>query len=81
MGVRIPPDLKEGKVKIKSFNQLKNFVVETWQELKKVTWPTRRETLGATAVVIILVLLTSLYLGLVDMVIQYVISLFYRILG
>jgi preprotein translocase subunit SecE len=68
-------------VKIKSFNQLKNFVVETWQELKKVTWPTRRETLGATAVVIILVLLTSLYLGLVDMVIQYVISLFYRILG
>ena len=81
MGVRIPPDLKEGKMKIKSVNELKNFVVETWQELKKVTWPTRRETLGATAVVIILVLLTSLYLGLVDMVIQYVISLFYRILG
>jgi len=68
-------------MKIKSVNELKNFVVETWQELKKVTWPTRRETLGATAVVIILVLLTSLYLGLVDMVIQYVISLFYRILG
>lgn len=81
MGVQIPPDLKEVQVKIKSFKELKGFLVETWQELKKVTWPSRRETLGATLVVIILVILTSLYLGLVDMVIQYVIFLLYRILG
>jgi len=68
-------------VKIRSIKELKNFVIEAWQELKKVTWPTRRETLGATAVVIILVLLTSLYLSLVDMVIQYIISLVYRVFG
>ncbi len=43
------------------------FVAEAWQELKKVTWPGRKETLGTTIVVIILVILISGYLGLVDM--------------
>ena len=35
-------------------------------ELKKVTWPSRKETFGATAVVLALVFLISFYLGLVD---------------
>jgi preprotein translocase subunit SecE len=43
------------------------FVAEAWQELKKVTWPARKETLGTTIVVIILVIIISGYLGLVDM--------------
>ena len=43
------------------------FVAEAWQELKKVTWPGRKETLSMTIVVIILVILISGYLGLVDM--------------
>jgi preprotein translocase subunit SecE len=43
------------------------FVSEAWQELKKVTWPGRRETISTTIVVIILVFLIAAYLGLVDM--------------
>ena len=43
------------------------FVAEAWQELKKVTWPGRRETLGTTMVVLILVVVIAAYLGLVDM--------------
>jgi preprotein translocase subunit SecE len=43
------------------------FVSEAWQELKKVSWPGRKETLGTTIVVIILVIIISSYLGLVDM--------------
>jgi preprotein translocase subunit SecE len=43
------------------------FVSEAWQELKKVTWPNRKETTGTTIVVIILVIIISGYLGLVDM--------------
>ncbi len=42
------------------------FVAEAWQELKKVAWPARKETLGTTIVVIILVIIISGYLGLVD---------------
>jgi preprotein translocase subunit SecE len=44
----------------------KNFR-ETIGELKKVTWPGQKETLGATAVVLALVMLVSFYLGMVDL--------------
>jgi preprotein translocase subunit SecE len=43
------------------------FVREAVQELKKVTWPNRRETLGATAVVLFLVVVIAVFLGLVDL--------------
>ncbi len=43
------------------------FVSEAWQELKKVTWPNRKETVGTTVIVIILVVIIAGYLGLVDM--------------
>lgn len=42
------------------------FVREVKIELKKVTWPTRKQTMGSTAVVIVLVLIISIFLGLVD---------------
>lgn len=45
-----------------------DFVREAWQELKKVHWPTRKETYAATLVVIVVVVLISGYLALVDLV-------------
>lgn len=49
------------------FATVRQFVVEAWQELKKVTFPTRRETLGTTAVVLFLVAVISIFLGFVDL--------------
>ena len=43
------------------------FLREVKVELKKVTWPSRKQTLGSTVVVIVLVMLISLFLGVVDM--------------
>ncbi len=43
------------------------FFEESWQELKKVHWPSRKETYAATLVVIVLVILISLYLAVVDL--------------
>ncbi len=42
------------------------FLKESRSELKKVKWPTKKELLASTAVVIVLVLIVSLYLGIVD---------------
>ena len=42
------------------------FLREVKIELKKVTWPSRKQTIGSTAVVIVLVLIISLFLGFVD---------------
>jgi len=43
------------------------FFEESWQELKKVHWPSRKETYAATLVVIVVVVLISIYLALVDL--------------
>ncbi len=42
------------------------FLREVRVELKKVTWPSRKQTAGSTLVVIILVFILGAFLGLVD---------------
>lgn len=42
------------------------FFREAKAELNKVTWPSRNQTMASTAVVIVLVLILSLFLGVVD---------------
>lgn len=44
----------------------KEFVEESWVELMKVHWPSRKETYAATLVVIVVVILISIYLAVVD---------------
>ncbi len=43
------------------------FLREVKVELKKVTWPSRKQTIGSTIVAIVLVMIVSLFLGVVDM--------------
>lgn len=43
------------------------FFREVKVELKKVTWPSRKETITSTSVVVGLVLMASFFLGLVDL--------------
>ncbi len=44
-----------------------NFIKEAWIELSKVHFPSPKETMQATAVVVVLAFLMALWLGLVDM--------------
>jgi len=46
----------------------KNFIDEVKVELGKVTWPTRKETIATTWVVVVIIVLISLYLGACDVV-------------
>ena len=53
--------------KIRQFiDRAVQFLREVKVELKKVTWPSRKQTVGSTVVVIVLVLVISLFLGVVD---------------
>jgi len=56
--------------------QSKEFVVEAVQELKKTTWPSRKETLTTTGVVLVLVFLLAGYLGFVDYLLSHFIRYF-----
>jgi preprotein translocase subunit SecE len=46
--------------------KIRQFFREVQVELRKVAWPTRKETVASTSVVVVLVFLISIYLGLVD---------------
>ena len=53
--------------KIKTFlDKSLQFLREVKVELKKVTWPSRKQTLGSTVVVLILIMIISFFLGAVD---------------
>ena len=54
------------KPKDNIFTKTAQFLREVKVELKKVTWPSRKQTIGSTAVVIALVMIISLFLGVVD---------------
>ena len=48
------------------FTRSVQFLREVKIELKKVTWPSRKQTMGSTLVVIVLVFIISVFLGIVD---------------
>ena len=54
----------------------RDFLTEAVQELKKTTWPNRKETLTTTGVVLVLVFLLAGYLGLVDFLLSHVLRFF-----
>jgi preprotein translocase subunit SecE len=54
------------KPKANFINSSVQFLREVKIELKKVTWPSRKQTIGSTIVVIVVVVLISIFLGTVD---------------
>ncbi|MBU1343372.1 MAG: preprotein translocase subunit SecE [Proteobacteria bacterium] len=49
------------------FQKAMEFLREVKVELKKVTWPTRKQTTGTTIVVIVFVFVVAAFLGLFDL--------------
>jgi len=47
-------------------SQATQFLRESRVELRKVTWPTPKEALASTSVVIVVVIIISMFLGIVD---------------
>ena len=48
------------------FETAKQFLREVRTELKKVTWPSRKDTLSGTLVVLVAVFIIAIFLGIVD---------------
>ncbi|MBF0202696.1 MAG: preprotein translocase subunit SecE [Desulfamplus sp.] len=48
------------------FQKAVQYIREVQAELKKVTWPNKKQTAGSTVVVIILVFIIAAFLGLAD---------------
>ncbi len=50
------------------YGKLKTFVEESIVELKKVTWPPRKETMKASYAVIVFVIIFGIFFGIVDFI-------------
>jgi preprotein translocase SecE subunit len=64
-------DAKKGKE-----NVIVQYFRETWFELKKVSWPTWRETVNLTVIVVLVTAFLALLLGLLDWFYSFVFGLF-----
>ena len=53
----------------KRFNLVKTFK-DMWAELKKVTWPSRKDLIRQSTVVIVFVLILTVVVGLMDYVLS-----------
>jgi preprotein translocase subunit SecE len=51
------------------------FYGEVKAEAKKIAWPLRKETIASTAVVVVIVLIVSFYLGVVDAILSRAVKL------
>ncbi len=57
------------------------FLQESWEELKKVTWPDYEQLKNATFVIIVFSVAVALIIFLMDLVSRNAINLIFRIFG
>lgn len=58
----------------KLWDNLRQFVLDVKAEVKKVSFPSREETIGSTLVVIVFCLVMSIYLSVVDSFLVWLVS-------
>ena len=63
------------------FRRMKQFLAEVLAELKKTTWPGKREVYGTTVVVIVAVVICAVYLWVVDMVLNRAMGYVFKVFG
>ena len=75
-GWSVPSRKGEGEARMfrKSIDSIREFFSDVRGELKKVSFPTRAETVGSTTVVIVFCIIMSLYLSFIDSVLVWVVG-------
>ena len=61
------PKAKKASTEPGKVQQLREFFDQSVVEMKKVTWPTRKEAVATSVAVLVLVVFMSLFLGVVDL--------------
>jgi len=58
------------------FGSTFSFFADCWSELKKVKWPSRKELVSYTVVVLVTVIFVTIYFSVLDLIISYLVRLF-----
>ena len=59
-------------------DKVKTYFKEVWVETKRVTFPSRKETMKGTYVVLITVFVAAVFLGIVDVALAKIIQVLFR---
>ena len=65
LGRRTPTDRRLSACRAKSLRK-RNFIFESWAELKKVEWPTQNQVIQGTVVVLVACMIAGVFLWLND---------------
>jgi preprotein translocase subunit SecE len=60
------------------FEKIQKYLREVWGELKKVSWPQKKEIVASTVVVILCTFIIAFFLGIVDVALQKVLGYLIR---
>jgi preprotein translocase subunit SecE len=56
-------------------NKITNYIKGSIEEMKKVTWPTKKETINYTILVIGVSLAVAIFLGALDYIFEFILQL------
>ncbi len=62
----------------KIYQKFIRFLKESWGEFKRVTWPSRKELISSTTVVILFVLFFAVFIGIIDLLLTQIFTIFIR---
>ncbi|MBP8625281.1 MAG: preprotein translocase subunit SecE [Syntrophorhabdales bacterium] len=57
---------------------IKKYFMEVFLEAKKITWPSKKDTVKGTYIVLITVIVSAIFLGIVDVGLAKIIQVFLR---
>ena len=63
------------------WQNFRSFLTEVRNEMRRVTWPSRREVYATTVVVILVSTFFGLYIWGIDLVLRSIVNLIYRLFG
>jgi len=61
--------------------KLKKFFREVRNEIKKITWPTKKQLFAASSAVMVILVVTGFYFGLLDLIFSNITSWLIKALG
>jgi preprotein translocase subunit SecE len=70
------PAKKSEESRMAWWYRFQEYLREVVYELRRVVWPSKKETIGSTSVVLVIVLLCGVFLGVVDVILSRLIRVF-----
>ena len=79
--MRAEPTVEKDGTRTGVFAGLKEYIKDVRVEMTKVSWPPRAELRESTIVVIVMVVIVSIFIGIVDRALSFAFEALIRLLG